>query len=108
MMKIALFIIAGIIAFTLMIWLLQTLWNWLVPALFKGPRIRFGQALGLFILCRLLFGFGFSHGHPGYFQHPFNRMSCERQSVHKNHEWFWKGESQEDDKNEKTSPDRNN
>ncbi|WP_185096828.1 hypothetical protein [Chitinophaga barathri] len=33
------------------------LWNWLVPALFNGPVITFWQALGLLILCKLLFGF---------------------------------------------------
>jgi hypothetical protein len=32
------------------------LWNWLVPAIFNGPTISFGQAAGLLILSRLLFG----------------------------------------------------
>ncbi|MGB3585456.1 MAG: hypothetical protein WBA23_02895 [Tunicatimonas sp.] len=31
------------------------LWNWLVPALFNGPSISFGQALGLLILSKVLF-----------------------------------------------------
>jgi hypothetical protein len=106
-MKIALFIIAGITAFLLMIWLLQILWNWLVPTLFKGPRIRFGHALGLFILCRILLGFGITQGYRGHFQHSFD-MSCERPSLHKQHEWLWKGESQEDEKHEKSSPGINN
>jgi hypothetical protein len=39
--------------------LTMSLWNWLVPALFNGPIITFYQALGLFILSKLLFG-GFS------------------------------------------------
>ena len=34
------------------------LWNWLVPPLFNGPEIGFWQALGLFILAKLIFGFG--------------------------------------------------
>jgi ABC-type multidrug transport system fused ATPase/permease subunit len=38
------------------------LWNWLVPALFSGPVLTFWQALGLLLLCKLLFG-GFSKGH---------------------------------------------
>jgi hypothetical protein len=32
------------------------LWNWLVPGLFGGPMLSFTQALGLFLLGRLLFG----------------------------------------------------
>ena len=32
------------------------LWNWLLPALFKGPLITFWQAVGLLALCRILFG----------------------------------------------------
>ena len=32
------------------------LWNWLVPSLFGGPMLSFAQALGLFVLGRLLFG----------------------------------------------------
>jgi hypothetical protein len=37
------------------------LWNWLLPALFGFRQITFWQALGLLVLCRILFG-GF-HGH---------------------------------------------
>jgi hypothetical protein len=36
------------------------LWNWLVPALFGWRMITFWQALGLLVLCRMLFG-GFGH-----------------------------------------------
>jgi hypothetical protein len=32
------------------------LWNWLAPALFGWHPITFWQALGLLVLCRLLFG----------------------------------------------------
>jgi hypothetical protein len=32
------------------------LWNWLVPELFKGPKIRFKHALGLMALSFILFG----------------------------------------------------
>lgn len=40
------------------------LWNWLAPALFGWRQITFWQALGLLILCRILFG-NFGHGGPG-------------------------------------------
>ena len=37
------------------------LWNALVPSLFAGPVLGFWQAVGLLVLCRLLFG-GFRRG----------------------------------------------
>lgn len=40
----------------------RRLWNWLLPSLFGVPAITFWQALGLLVLCRILFG-GFGvHG----------------------------------------------
>ena len=41
--------------------IVKYLWNWLVPGLFGWRLITFWQALGLLVLCRILFG-GF-HGH---------------------------------------------
>ena len=41
--------------------LTMSLWNWLIPALFALPAIHFGQALGLVVLARILFG-GFRGG----------------------------------------------
>ncbi|MDQ3073017.1 MAG: hypothetical protein M3Q97_07135 [Bacteroidota bacterium] len=39
--------------------LVMLLWNGLVPELFGGPRLNFGQALGLLILSKILLkGFG--------------------------------------------------
>ena len=32
------------------------LWNWLLPTLFGWRQITFGQALGILLLCRILFG----------------------------------------------------
>ena len=32
------------------------LWNWLVPALFNGPMITFGETLGILLLSKILFG----------------------------------------------------
>ncbi len=34
----------------------MSLWNWLVPALFHGPVLSFGQTLGLLVLSRVLLG----------------------------------------------------
>jgi hypothetical protein len=44
----------------------RLLWNWLLPPLFGWREITFWQALGLLVLCRILFGGkGFHGGHRG-------------------------------------------
>jgi hypothetical protein len=46
-------------------WIVELLWNWLLPPLFGWHAITFWQALGLLALCRILFGgLGFRGG-PG-------------------------------------------
>lgn len=57
--KIALFVVVAILAIGFVV---MSLWNWLVPALFGGPVITFLQALGILILSKILFG-GFKKGH---------------------------------------------
>jgi hypothetical protein len=42
----------------------MSLWNWLMPAIFGLPLLSFAQALGLLILSRILFG-GFHKGGGG-------------------------------------------
>jgi hypothetical protein len=42
--------------------IVMRLWNWLAPALFGWHTIGFWQALGLLILCRILFGGWGGHG----------------------------------------------
>jgi hypothetical protein len=44
--------------------LVMRLWNWLLPPLFGWRVITFWQALGLLVLCRILFG-GLGHHGPG-------------------------------------------
>src|SRR5262245_31931995 len=36
--------------------IVRLLWNWLLPPLFGFPLVTFWQALGLLVLCRILFG----------------------------------------------------
>jgi hypothetical protein len=38
------------------------LWNWLLPPLFGWHQVNFWQALGLLVLCRILFGGFGGHG----------------------------------------------
>jgi hypothetical protein len=67
-------IVRGVLAFGVVLAVLallgfavMLLWNALVPTLFRGPTLAYGQALGLLILSRLLFGGlrgrGGWHGH---------------------------------------------
>jgi hypothetical protein len=47
-------------AIVLFVWLfgeiVMHLWNWLLPSLFGWHTVTFWQALGLLVLCRILFG----------------------------------------------------
>ena len=36
-------------------WIVQLLWNWLMPYLFQLPTITYWQALGISFLCGLFF-----------------------------------------------------
>jgi hypothetical protein len=50
------FILFAIVAATALSFVVMSLWNWLMPALFGLHLISFGQALGLLVLSRLLLG----------------------------------------------------
>ncbi|MFH1421505.1 MAG: hypothetical protein ABIH42_02150 [Planctomycetota bacterium] len=39
----------------------KELWNWLMPVVFGLPVITYWQAVGIFILCHILFGGHFEH-----------------------------------------------
>jgi len=47
-------IVAAVIA--AVSWVVMSLWNDLLPGLFGWPSLSFVQALGLLVLCRILFG----------------------------------------------------
>jgi hypothetical protein len=55
--------------------IVHQLWNWLLPPLFGWRQITFWQALGILVLCRILFG-GFG-GHGGS-RSRFRRRMAER------------------------------
>jgi|SRR5271166_778817 len=50
------FVLFGILFFGVMGLVIFGLWNALIPAILGLPKISFWQALGLFILSRVLFG----------------------------------------------------
>ncbi|MEL4106345.1 hypothetical protein AAFA46_05815 [Oscillospiraceae bacterium WX1] len=60
--QITLYIILGLLGVTAMGilfgYIIQLLWNWLMPELFGLGTISYWQAIGIFILAKLLFGFG--------------------------------------------------
>jgi hypothetical protein len=60
--KIVLAVALGIPIFGFVV---KYLWNWLLPPLFGWHTITFWQALGLFLLCKILFGGFRGRGHRG-------------------------------------------
>lgn len=69
-MKIAVFVV---LAATVLSFVIMSLWNWLMPALFALHQISFWQALGLLLLSKILFG-GF-RGRGGPHMHWRGRMA---------------------------------
>jgi hypothetical protein len=62
------FLVFGVIAVAVLGCVVMSLWNWLLPPLFGWPALGYGQALGLFVLSRLLLGSwrgGRGHGFGG-------------------------------------------
>src|SRR5262245_66519708 len=57
------FVLFAAAALVVIGFVVMSLWNWLMPSLFGWSIISFWQALGLLVLCRILFG-GF-RGRPG-------------------------------------------
>jgi hypothetical protein len=37
-------------------WIVQSLWNWLIPGIVGWHPIGFWQAIGILLLCKILFG----------------------------------------------------
>jgi len=52
--------------------IVMRLWNGLLPPLFGWPQVTFWQALGLLVLCRILFG--------GMGRHGYRRSHCRGRS----------------------------
>lgn len=66
-LKFVLFAVLFVAAIALLGFVVKGLWNWLMPALFGWKLIGYWQALGLIVLCKILFGgFGGSRGRGGY------------------------------------------
>jgi hypothetical protein len=72
--------ILGIILFTYIGGeLVKHLWNWLLPGLFGWRQITFWQALGLLLLCRILFGgLGVRGSHRSHMRSRIRQRMAER------------------------------
>ena len=68
-LKIAAIAIVAVLALGLIV---ESLWNWLGPTVFGARTITFWQALGILMLCKILFG-GL-RGRPGHGGHWRRRM----------------------------------
>ena len=57
----------------------KLLWNWLLPPLFGWREVTFWQALGLLVLCRILFGgFGMHRGGPSKIRRRMEERMADR------------------------------
>ncbi|AMP06454.1 hypothetical protein [Collimonas pratensis] len=67
-------------------WIVMSLWNWLLPSLFAGvQQIDFLRAIGLLVLCRILFG-GFRRRggwHGGHHRQRWEQMTEEERAKFK-------------------------
>lgn len=66
-LKVAKVLVVVAIAVAVFGYAVMSLWNWLVPGLVGWHTLSFAQAVGVLILCRLLFG-GFGR-HGGHWRH---------------------------------------
>jgi len=72
MLRVLKIAVIGTLAIAVFGFVVMSLWNWLMPALFGLRLITFWQAIGLLILSKIFFG-GF-RGRPGSRMHWKRRM----------------------------------
>jgi hypothetical protein len=79
------------------------LWNWLMPELFNLKEITYWQAIGIFVLAKIIFGFGGSGEGNSKHRTATKEQGCENHShtqkreVPKNWEYYdewWESEGQ--------------
>ena len=100
--KVIAMVILGILVFLLANYLLMRLWNWLMPDLFGVGTVSYWQALGIFVLAKLLFGFGGGGGKSKGGSHKKKRRSSNKCGSWrrdfdewKHYDQFWKEEGEE-------------
>src|SRR5690606_26440336 len=100
--KILVMIVLGVAFLLLANYLLMWLWNWLMPDLFGLSTITYWQALRIFVLSKLLSGFGGGGKKGGGPRHKSkvkssNRCGSLRRDFDewKHYDQFWKEEGEE-------------
>lgn len=76
------YVVLGIAGFFLFTFAVMWLWNALVPDLFKGPVLTYGQALGVLILSKILFS---GVGKGGHTHHPVPPPGTRRSDYYREH-----------------------
>ncbi len=69
--------LAGAAFLSLISFVVMNLWNYLLPGILHVGAITFWQAMGIFILCKILFGFGKGGPKFGGGGSPFARRRME-------------------------------
>jgi len=93
-------VLAGV---ALLGWVVMLLWNWVMPGLFTGSlQIDYWRALGLLVLCRILFGgFHGRHGHRHGGRERWQRWQAmtpeERAQFHKDRHGFCRPNKEQKD-----------
>jgi len=72
----AAFVALAVVSIAVLSFVVMSLWNWLIPTLFRGAQLAYWQAVGLLLLSRILFG-GL-RGRGGWHGHWRERMWRER------------------------------
>jgi hypothetical protein len=67
MVRIFKFVLFATLAAAAFSFVVMSLWNWLLPALFGVARITYSQALGILVLSKILFGGFRGRGGPNMF-----------------------------------------
>lgn len=86
-------VLFGLLVLTLLTYLTQQLWNWLVPDLFGGPVLTFWQMLCLLVLSKILLCGLVKSGHRGAHSwkikahEKFSHMSAEEREALKQRMW---------------------
>ncbi|KAB7528844.1 hypothetical protein F8C76_13395 [Flagellimonas olearia] len=102
-LKVIAMVILGILFLLLANYVLMWLWNWLMPDIFGLPTVTYWQALGIFVLAKLIFGFGFGDDKGGKKshhkkKHGFSKKRCGslRRDFDewKHYDQFWKEEGE--------------
>ena len=89
-LRILKFVVFAALFITLASFVVMNLWNWLLPGIFGFHLITFWQAIGILILCKILFG-GFRGGRGDHFYWRRRMMQRWEQMTPEEREKFRQG-----------------